>query len=35
MILFPKQHDYDTGSLGYTNDPIAGLNFLNSLLKVN
>tara|TARA_B110000027_G_C16001289_1_gene247590 strand:- start:30 stop:731 length:702 start_codon:yes stop_codon:yes gene_type:complete len=26
---------YDTGSLGYTNDPIAGLNFLNSLLKVN
>ncbi len=26
---------YDTGSLGYTNDPIAGLDFLINLLKVN
>jgi hypothetical protein len=26
---------YNTGSLGYVNDPIAGLNFLNILLKVN
>ena len=26
---------YDTGSLGYTKDPIAGLNFLIRLLKIN
>jgi hypothetical protein len=26
---------YDTGSLGYVDNPIAALNFLNSLLKVN
>tara|TARA_Y100000816_G_C26091058_1_gene576600 strand:+ start:895 stop:1596 length:702 start_codon:yes stop_codon:yes gene_type:complete len=26
---------YDTGSLGYTKDPISSLNFLNDLLKTN